>query len=271
MVAWQGVCIPKEKGGLGIKDIGTQNICLLLKLIHRLHSSNESAWAEWVKGRADISSLKGDLHGHHWDTLRALLPLYQAIMSVKLGDGRSCSFWFDVWHGEESLADVCPALLSHHTKKDMSVRDVVTNGIATGLQRRLSNQAALELELVQGILGSLQLQAVPDQRETPFSKRNSSLDSSAIYTLLKARGQPGDERASFIWHSVAPPRVQMLMWLLMKEKIQCRTVLHQKHVLPDSMSAARQGLVEETRTSCSQPDQVCLSADKAVEQGVPTF
>lgn len=125
-------------------------------------------------------------------------------------------------------------VLSHHTKKDMSVRDVVTNGIATGLQRRLSNQAALELELVQGILGSLQLQAVPDQRETPFSKRNSSLDSSAIYTLLKARGQPGDERASFIWHSVAPPRVQMFMWLLMKEKIQCRTVLHQKHVLPDS-------------------------------------
>jgi len=37
------------------------------------------------------------------------------------------------------------------------------------------------------------------------------------------------------------------------------------------MSAVRQGLVEETRASCSQPDQVCLSLDKAVEQGVPMF
>jgi hypothetical protein len=34
LVAWQKVCSTKELGGLGIKDIGTQNICLLLKLLH---------------------------------------------------------------------------------------------------------------------------------------------------------------------------------------------------------------------------------------------
>jgi len=43
LVAWTNVCCPKESGGLGIKDFGTQNICLLLKLIHRLHCTQASA------------------------------------------------------------------------------------------------------------------------------------------------------------------------------------------------------------------------------------
>jgi hypothetical protein len=57
------VCAPKDLGGLGIKDMGTQNICLLLKLIHKLHCPQSSAWAHWVQGRASVATLKGDIHG----------------------------------------------------------------------------------------------------------------------------------------------------------------------------------------------------------------
>ena len=45
LVAWEKVCQPKEDGGLGIKRLDTQNACLLLKLIQRLHHSEGSAWA----------------------------------------------------------------------------------------------------------------------------------------------------------------------------------------------------------------------------------
>jgi hypothetical protein len=43
LVAWIKVCNPKDLGGLGIKDIGIQNICLLLKLLHRLHCPQGSS------------------------------------------------------------------------------------------------------------------------------------------------------------------------------------------------------------------------------------
>lgn len=89
LVAWITVCKPKDLGGLGIKDLGIQNICLLLKLLHRLHCPQSSAWAVWVRGRACLANLKGDVHGAHWETLRSLLPLYQSITMVQLGDGRS--------------------------------------------------------------------------------------------------------------------------------------------------------------------------------------
>jgi hypothetical protein len=65
LVAWIRVCMPKELGCLGIKDMGTQNICLLLKLIQRLHFPQSSAWAQWVQSRISTCTLKGDVHGEH--------------------------------------------------------------------------------------------------------------------------------------------------------------------------------------------------------------
>ena len=45
LVAWPNVYTTKDLGGLGIKDFGTHNICLLLNLIHRLHRTDSSVWA----------------------------------------------------------------------------------------------------------------------------------------------------------------------------------------------------------------------------------
>ena len=65
LITWFKVCSPKDFGGLGIRDLGIHNICLLLKLLHRLHRPQSSAWAIWVRGRANITTLQGDLHGDH--------------------------------------------------------------------------------------------------------------------------------------------------------------------------------------------------------------
>lgn len=74
LVAWTRACDPKDQGGLGIRDLGIQNICLLLKLIHRLHCPQSSAWAQWVRGHASVAVHKGDVHGNHWEVLRSILP-----------------------------------------------------------------------------------------------------------------------------------------------------------------------------------------------------
>jgi len=43
LVAWEHVCDIKARGGLGLKDLGIQNTCLMLKLLHKLHSNNDSS------------------------------------------------------------------------------------------------------------------------------------------------------------------------------------------------------------------------------------
>jgi hypothetical protein len=41
-------------GGLGLKDLCIQNTCLLLKLVHKLHSEHASSWARWVQNNASV-------------------------------------------------------------------------------------------------------------------------------------------------------------------------------------------------------------------------
>jgi len=139
------------------EGLGTQNICLLLKLIHKLHFPMTSAWAQWVHSRASLVTLKGDIHGEHWEALRSLLPLYQAITTVKIGNGTSCSFWLDVWHGDEALADRFPALFSHCTAKDASINEMISTGIRQAPVPRLSTRATCELQEVQDELANIQL------------------------------------------------------------------------------------------------------------------
>ena len=88
---------PKTEGGLGIRNLATQNACLLLKLVHHLHRPNDSAWAAWAWQHVELASLEGDAEGTHWEALRDLLPAYRSITKVVIGDGRSTSFWWDAW------------------------------------------------------------------------------------------------------------------------------------------------------------------------------
>ena len=122
---WINVCKPKDQGGLGIKDMGTQNICLLLKLIHKLHCPTSSTWAQWVKERTSVITLTGEIHGDNWNTLRSILPLYRAITTVNIGDGKSASFWYDVWASEDAFDEYtrrCTAIVP--SRRPLSVKCV---------------------------------------------------------------------------------------------------------------------------------------------------
>lgn len=88
LVAWEKVCPAKEDGGLGIKTLDTQNACLLLKLIHRLHHPAESSWATWALQHIRLSNLQGDVDGPHWEALRDLLPAYRSILRWRSEMGR---------------------------------------------------------------------------------------------------------------------------------------------------------------------------------------
>lgn len=65
LVDWDRCCRPRSEGGLGLKHLETQNKCLLLKLLHRIHSPGESAWAMWVRERINLTTLSDDIVGSH--------------------------------------------------------------------------------------------------------------------------------------------------------------------------------------------------------------
>jgi hypothetical protein len=102
LVAWDAVCRPKRKGGLGIKCLAVKNECPQLKLVHRLHSHPNAPWPRW----AWSASAAYATPGHHWQHLATLTPLYRSISVAVVGDGRHTAFWLYNWHGGMPLGDL---------------------------------------------------------------------------------------------------------------------------------------------------------------------
>lgn len=138
LVSWEAALVSKQEGGLGVRDLATQNACLLLKLLHRLHHPQQSAWATWAVQHTNIVTMEGSRDGNHWDGLKALLPAYRCITKVRLGNGNNTSFWWDVWEGDSTLATKFPSLLSHCSDSSSSVSQVLQLGINHFLVQRLS-------------------------------------------------------------------------------------------------------------------------------------
>jgi hypothetical protein len=109
---------------------------------------------------------------------------------------------------------------------------------------RISDQARHQLQQVHSTLAETQFSDDHDQRLSPFACGPGKLDSSSIYRLLKAKGQPAGPYYD-IWRNSTLPRVQLFMWLLTKGRIQCRGNLFKKRIV-DNPSCEVCGASEET-------------------------
>lgn len=47
-VAWNIICLRKDQGGLGFRDIRRWNDALLAKVLRNLHNNKESLWCRWI-------------------------------------------------------------------------------------------------------------------------------------------------------------------------------------------------------------------------------
>ncbi|KAH6781730.1 hypothetical protein C2S51_007023 [Perilla frutescens var. frutescens] len=47
-VAWKDVCLPKEEGGLGLREIRTGNKALMVKILWKIHEKKDSLWIKWI-------------------------------------------------------------------------------------------------------------------------------------------------------------------------------------------------------------------------------
>jgi hypothetical protein len=48
MVAWDKVTTPKDKGGLGLKNLRVMNDALLLKQLHKFYNKEEIPWVQLI-------------------------------------------------------------------------------------------------------------------------------------------------------------------------------------------------------------------------------
>ncbi|XP_013745721.1 uncharacterized protein LOC106448377 [Brassica napus] len=103
-VAWDGVTLTNEQGGLGVKNLLVWNLVCSLKLVWLLFFRPSSVWVSYFK---EII-LKGNISNfwtiktsssYSWlvNKLIKTRNLCYPLIKRRLGNGFSTSFWFDNW------------------------------------------------------------------------------------------------------------------------------------------------------------------------------
>lgn len=230
LIAWDLICRSKRHGGLGIKHLQTQNICLLVKMLFRLYSQS-SPWTSWIwREHADSHLGSVDL-GPHWRSMIDLLPLLRSQTTIKVGDGRHTNFWHDIWMDDQPLATRFHALYTHAIKQSCSLNDICQRGLSHSLVPRLSTEAQSQLNILEALLQQLPLALSQDEIVSKIKCKNGIISSSALYHLQMSNFQTWTQW-EYIWESKAPPRIKFFGWLLAFNRLPSRVNLHKKKILP---------------------------------------
>jgi hypothetical protein len=109
-VAWDEVCYPKKKGGLGLKSLEVWNISSMLRHVWSLFTHSSSIWVAWVieyllRGRSFWSICIPQDCSWSWRKLLKLRDIAKLFLKFNVGDGSTIHMWVDNWHPTGVLSE----------------------------------------------------------------------------------------------------------------------------------------------------------------------
>ncbi|GAU48536.1 hypothetical protein TSUD_282880 [Trifolium subterraneum] len=232
-VKWTQVCLPKNKGGLGVKDLEMFNLALLCKWKWRCINDKDALWYDLLQHRYGPLSLKllcweavgtGSKDSIWWRDVAAVGGMsedcwFPTHVSSVLGNGNSISFWKEKWYGVVPLRDLFPMLYEKEMHKDRVVSNVILPGntllnwnndwLRSLSLAELAEKADLE-QLLVGVM--LYSDSTDHWRWIP---ENSGLFSvKSVYTFLQSRQQLNslDSNLLYALHKLWKNDIPSKMW-----------------------------------------------------------
>jgi hypothetical protein len=257
-INWDIVCLPKEKGGLGVRDVRCVNISLLTKWRWRLLSNDQAVWKDVVKSKYGNGAIGQPVLGEDvkpwfsslwWRDICSIgvnldQNWFRLGVFKKLGNGLQTSFWSAIWVGDLTLRDRFPRLFSISSQKDCSVADIRrgSNGsVGWDLRwrRRFFVWEQTLLHDMMELINPVTLSIVDDG----WGWRPEGGDAFTVkstYHLVSSLTVPEFLLApcyaslfAAVWKCPAPPKVRGFVWQLFHGRIPTRENLLTRRVILD--------------------------------------
>ncbi|GAU37423.1 hypothetical protein TSUD_395420 [Trifolium subterraneum] len=250
-VKWEDVCKPKEKAGLGIRDLIIVNISLLAKWRWKLLPPDSDVWKEVVVARYGQGILgKGNLgvsivHRLASSWWKGICNLdkdtnwFSEAVEKKVGDRNFTNFWTDIWVGNQSLQQRFPRIYGNSNQKESTI---------AGVGRRDENMwrwvfnwrrnfFAWEEPIKTEFLELIQ-QFVPSESQDIWLWRQNTESGFSVkdcYVMLQQKFSvrrvmdPIDEFAfTYLWKGGAPSKVCAFSWQMLLDRIQTKDNLRKR-------------------------------------------
>lgn len=221
-VSWEVICRPKDEGGLGIRSLDSWNKALMSTHLWNLLSRKESLWVKWIH----CYRLK---HYNFWEirvkndasfAWRKLLKLRHEIrpfIKYKIGDGKSCSAWYDSWDNQGPIRNIVST--KDISRASFSLDDTVSNIIHNNEWKWPVWWTAKYQQLLQFQVPSIR----NNVKDCTVWRMENGVDSEFSVGIAWDSLRDRSFKIPWlhvVWFSKAIPRHAFFVWLIMLQKLK---------------------------------------------------
>jgi zinc-binding in reverse transcriptase len=228
LMNWTTVCIPRNWGGMGIQELSTQNVALLMRwwwraykitnslltvVLQRLYlnARHNNGPPFWVK--------KGSFF---WSQLHSIRLLFNFSITYQIQSRRSISFWYDPWCGS-------PLIPSNGLQPRPPGQRISIRGAASQMQLLLSHLRTQQQEHAAQTLSDQSFTEDPDKLLWRWSK-SQMYSANSFYSCFSGAGRTRSATAH-LWRTKAPGTVKIFFYLLMNDRLLTFEIIRRRKML----------------------------------------
>ncbi|GJV09846.1 RNA-directed DNA polymerase, eukaryota [Tanacetum coccineum] len=251
-IKWTKVLAPKKHGGLGVSSFYALNRALLFKWMWRFLSRDNSLWFRTILAiHGPYGQGLAAAHPSNWSTIIKEVDVLKAqgidLIShckIRIGNGRSTSFWKDLWIGDCRLCDKFPRLYALDVNKECSVTSKMSDSFTSSFRRVIRGGIkSTQLSDIMSILGSVILSSNEDRY---FWDLNGDGDFRVkdVRNLIDETFLPKDVSPTR-WVKSIPIKVNIFAWKVSLDRLPTRFNLVSRGVPVPSLSCPSCNIVQE--------------------------
>jgi hypothetical protein len=235
LAAWDMVCRPKKKGGLGILNLKLQNQGLLLKYLHKFYNKTDTPWVHLIWNSyyfGKVPHTMSPCGSFWWREIFKLTPIYRGITKILIGDGSTALFWKDNWK-DGIHSEMYPRAFSYARNEDVSIQDFLTaSRLSDNFYLPLSPQALEETRNLQNDVTRIEMATNGNDKWT-YAWGSDIYSSKSFYQYCFRELQP-HITFSWLWKTKCVPKMKFFCWLILSDRLNTRNMLRRRHYILNS-------------------------------------
>ncbi|KAK1360680.1 hypothetical protein POM88_045154 [Heracleum sosnowskyi] len=216
-VSWHDCCLPKNEGGLGIRDLTEWNRAAIFYQIWRLSKPHaDSLWILWLHECLfkQKSFWTASLPSSSPWCLKEIMNLRQEAkhyIFYSIGRNSGLKLWHDPWINHESLVNLLgPDIISIEGSFPLApIRSIIANGIWS--TSRSNHMLAMDLRC---LISTYTI----SREDKVFWQNNHNPNISIIWHSFRNSAVP-PPWVPMVWHSLSIQKCAFFMWLMLKKRL----------------------------------------------------
>ena len=218
-VSWADCCLPKDEGGLGLRDLCTWNTASFLFQLWRIAKDTDcSLWIMWFKRvylKCNSLWTMNIPRKASWCIKKMLLlrPIALNFVKYQVGNASSFLFWLDPWVDNTPLSKSChPSIISIAESTKMATVGQYISNSAWNLP---SSNHLFMIEL-RSKISAITIHS----RDALFwgNDTANNVKISSIWHLLRTTAN-SPAWVDAVWHTLAVPKCSFTLWLALKGRL----------------------------------------------------